>query len=781
MIRKLVKNLVVILGLATVCSSQLQAVEWDVNSTLDNPWTGNPSLPDSTAGAGIVTLRSVIQFVNGPSVYNPAVDIIGFRITGTGPFKIAPSLSPLPTITNKIVLNGYLQPGAVAATATTPAVIMIELSGENIDYINVSRNNDFGLVLGAGSSGSTIQGLAINRFPGLPFTGSGANPTTRPGAGILILSANNSINGNFIGTTVDGLGTGDPLNNRANGQGIEIRGAGATGNTIGGTAAAQRNVIGGSLYLMGSISLLSGAQSNTISGNFIGVNKNGTGVIGNTQIGVLFTGAVSNTLGGSSSSARNIISGASIAQVAVMPLFFSSLQLSSTTNTIQGNFIGLDSSGNNSLSEPISLGVYVTSSNGLTISNNVISGLAWGINAITSTFVATFTNFPRQNYTISANIIGLNASGTAAVPNQVGGMYLQGLETSTVSNNTISANNGDGILIVQDVIGNIFKGNLIGLDPTGIIAFPNLGDGIRIGNVSKVNPNGNIFGGPNDADRNIIASNEGNGVEIKSGAFNNTLNNNYIGTSITGDLLFRPNADDFSNGKNGVLIVDATDNLILANLIQNNEKDGILLCHDANSNIIQKNTIQANHKSGIEIIDSSCNLIGANDDVVCSADCGELQNGNLIKDNHEYGVAVRECSLEADDNAILANSIYNNKHRGILLDSDGSSEDPNNLQASPRLHKAKNSDGLTIISGKLVDTFSSTEYLIEFFSNSHKRNEGKTFIGKIVVGTDEKGNGSFEAILPCAKHGTYVTATATRLVNWQPTDTSEFSNSVKVH
>lgn len=682
----------------------------------------------NTADSGVGSLRQAILDANASA----GLDTIAFAIPGVGPFTIAP-ITPLPVITSQVIIDGYTQSGSSVATATTPAVIMIELSGVNIDYISVAanRNTDYGLVLGSGSSGSTIRGLCINRFPGLPFSGV----ARLPGAGIRILSDSNIITGNFIGTPVNGLAyTGPAFTNAAgvtttifaNASGIELNGANATGNTIGGITPALRNIIAGSLYYMGGVSLINGAQSNTVIGNYIGVDKNGTGVIGNTQFGVVFIGAVNNIVGGTTAAQRNIISGASMAQLSLMPLQ-NVLLLTSTDNSILGNYIGVNAAGTASLSNQTSaLGILVQTSDGLTISNNLISGCAWGINAMAACFVQVFTEMPRKDYTISGNIIGLNALGTAPIPNGIGGVYLQGIEDSDILNNVISGNNGDGILIVQDVRRNNFKGNIIGLDPSGTIIFPNKGDGIRMGNFSVVNPLDNIFGGPNDADRNIIASNAGNGVEIKSGALNNTFTNNFIGTSITGDAVLRPNCADYGNHGNGVLIWAASHNLI---------------------------------------------------------------EDNLITQNDLAGVAVRSSagSLFAIDNAILSNSIFNNGGLGIDLEPNGVTgitpndfQDPdlgpNRLQNFPCLRVRRCNDIIRVF-GRL-NSLPNSSFLIQFFDTKSlsKIPEGQTLLGETTVCTNSQGNACFSLSLPLDETcGLNITATATRLDdNCNPVETSEF-------
>src|SRR6185369_4905020 len=87
-------------------------------------------------------------------------------------------------------------------------------------------------------------------------------------------------------------------------------------NTIGGTDAAARNVISGNRFT-GLQLLNSNARFNTIQGNYIGVNLQGTGALPNLHGGIVLNALAGtlndyptdNIIGGSANGARNIISG----------------------------------------------------------------------------------------------------------------------------------------------------------------------------------------------------------------------------------------------------------------------------------------------------------------------------------------------------------------------------------------------------------------------------------------------------------------------------------------
>ena len=107
--------------------------------------------------------------------------------------------------------------------------------------------------------------------------------------------ANNTIQGNKIGTNA--AGTVAVPNS---GSGIVI--STSNGNTIGGTTALTRNVIGNSDY---GISL-SGANNTIIQGNSIGVAADGVTPLPNRRSGLDIVGS-NNLIGGTTAGAGNVI------------------------------------------------------------------------------------------------------------------------------------------------------------------------------------------------------------------------------------------------------------------------------------------------------------------------------------------------------------------------------------------------------------------------------------------------------------------------------------------
>src|SRR5512132_218652 len=81
----------------------------------------------TTADSGAGSLRQAILDANA----NLGPDEIRFNIPAAGVQTINP-LTPPPVITDAVHIDGYTQPGAAPATATSAATILIELSGASL-------------------------------------------------------------------------------------------------------------------------------------------------------------------------------------------------------------------------------------------------------------------------------------------------------------------------------------------------------------------------------------------------------------------------------------------------------------------------------------------------------------------------------------------------------------------------------------------------------------------------------------------------------------------------
>ena len=223
--------------------------------------TGDGADSDTTDGVcddgnGNCTLRAAIQEANEADG-----SIIKFNISGGGTQTIQPA-SALPTITKKVSIDGFSQPGAGSGT------FVIQLDGTN-----AGANAD-GLTISGEES--WVRGLVINRFNGngVVIQGSGGQQV---------------IEANRIGTGVTGLvdmGNGKAGVSISGPPGVELRDNLISGNTEHGVSISG-----------------SATKATTIVDNLIGTDANGTSDLGNDESGIHISGAPEAVI------ANNVISG----------------------------------------------------------------------------------------------------------------------------------------------------------------------------------------------------------------------------------------------------------------------------------------------------------------------------------------------------------------------------------------------------------------------------------------------------------------------------------------
>jgi hypothetical protein len=219
----------------------------------------------NTNDAGAGSLRQAILDANA----RPGTDEIEFNIPGGGVKSILPT-SELPSITGPVLIDGYSQPGSrpnSRATGALGAVILVELRGLN------AGSGANGLDIEA--SNVVVRGLAVNGFRG---------------DGISIDSG--------TGARIDASGTLD----RGNEDAVDVEETAAE-NTIGGLTPEARNLISGN---NGSAVALQGKGGNRVQGNLIGVQKDGTTILGGTSNSVIVQ-SPNNTIGGTRPGSSNVI------------------------------------------------------------------------------------------------------------------------------------------------------------------------------------------------------------------------------------------------------------------------------------------------------------------------------------------------------------------------------------------------------------------------------------------------------------------------------------------
>ncbi len=373
--------------------------------------------------------------------------------------------------------------------------------------------------------------VAYNLISGNAWSGLWVGDESFPGV------AGNTVRGNRIGTDATGLAA---LGNA--GMGVSIWHS-ATQTIVGGSNATPGGACSGDCNLISGNEVRgiqiegSGTTSNTVTGNYIGPDVNGTAAIGNGTApgsngwGILIDAADGNVIGGLTAGERNLISGNG-------DLFCTApendpraegggilLLNGADGNVVRGNYIGTDVQGTTALPNGLA-GVEINNATG-----NLIGGSSEGARNVISGNSCDGPPPPRAGVqlrsggnVVQGNYIGPDATGTAAFPDNGNGWW--GLWViswhNTIKDNVISGNTYGGVGV--DGNHNTIVGNLIGTDATGLAALGNGSQGIRfVGDGSD-----NLVGGAGAGEGNVIAYNGGTGVENDTACIQNTISRNSI-------------------------------------------------------------------------------------------------------------------------------------------------------------------------------------------------------------------------------------------------------------
>ena len=543
---------------------------------------GPPAVPltnsvTTTADYGPGSLRAALYYVTDhPSVpvqFNIPTSDPGYS---NGVFTIYLTGYLPPLVTDGMVIDGTTQPGfngkpliivdgsQLIPEAYPPGFVQVtglqiyaancqvkNLSFQNFDWNGVTLSYPY-------ATNNTISGCWL----GTDYTGTNAAPNALQGIliylgasgniiggtnalqrnvlsgnsqyGVLISGTNtvgNIVEGNYIGTDASGMLM------VSNSFGGVFLADGTTQNLIGGTSAGAGNLISGNL---GNGILMDGSAvaNNTVQGNLIGTDIIGTNSLPNQVAGVTIDdGSSSNLVGGTVAGARNVISG-NIAYVDYGVIVAGS---GTTANVVEGNYIGVGPDGVTQVPDYFGMLVSGGATNntfGGTVpgARNVISGNSvYGMMVLDS---GTTANVVEGNY------LGLDATGTNAVPNFAGVICYGGATNNLIGGtipgaaNFISGNYYGVFLTDPGTSGNVVEGNFIGTDANG--------NNSGVGNYANVelqsDATGNVIGGLAPGAGNVIAFATGYGVLLyNSGTTNNSIRGNsifdnaYLGIALVGD------------------------------------------------------------------------------------------------------------------------------------------------------------------------------------------------------------------------------------------------------
>jgi titin len=256
--------------------------------------------------------------------------------------------------------------------------------------------------LGNGASGVALNGAAANSIGGAAAgEGNVISGNTNMGVWMTGVSAsNNLVQGNFIGTDLNGL---TAVKNVASGVQVE-----SPANQIGGSGPGAGNVISGNGYI-GVWLLNSNAVGNVVRGNLIGAAAGGTSGLGNAFGGIGLTDAANNEIGGLTVAERNLISAngfpANNGGVFIMGA-------KAKGNRFYGNFIGTDLNGQNALPNRFE-GIYVVGAS----SNIIGSELVGGGNLISGNTTRGIRITNSVGGVIRGNLLGTRSDGTTSLAN----------------------------------------------------------------------------------------------------------------------------------------------------------------------------------------------------------------------------------------------------------------------------------------------------------------------------------------------------------------------------
>ncbi|HEX8201651.1 MAG TPA: hypothetical protein VF590_14300, partial [Isosphaeraceae bacterium] len=265
-------------------------------------------------------------------------------------------------------------------------------------------------------------------------------------------------------------GTSQPGSNR-----VEINGAtvtGADGLVLSVDPVNNRNASGSvirglAINGFGGSGIVVAVNSTTIQGNSIGTDRTGTQRRANGGSGIFVLGGVSNTIGGTTAAARNVIAGNAGPGISVVDSAASAARF----NVIQGNFIGTNAAGNGALGNQ---------GDGISLSGG------------------------------GQNLIGGTIPGAG---------------------NVIAGNGGNGIGLAVLItgtspvvpIGNVIQGNLIGTDALGLQPLGNF-----LAGIADRGGLGTVIGGADAGALNRIAANGGGGISLSGGARSARVQGNLI-------------------------------------------------------------------------------------------------------------------------------------------------------------------------------------------------------------------------------------------------------------
>lgn len=718
--------LVLFLGLISLLPQHtFAAATIQVNSNADN----------TTAADGNCTLREAVANANSDSDTTSG-DCVAGSGTDTITFNAAMTITPT---SNYVVTSPIIFDASSQATCSTKTLGVV---------INASSSSSI-FNLNAGSNGSTIRGFAIT------------NPS---GMGIVITgSSNQTISCNMIGMDQAGMtatGTGSS-------GGISI--TNSSGNTIGGAAAGDGNVLSG---LESAGLVMTNTTTTNVWGNIIGLDKNGNVATPAQNDGIRIDHGTTIQIGGNTVAKRNIIGGNQGDITSEGILIADTSGVASSNITIQGNYIGTDITGllaRPNTQQSIEICGPASCGGGYPNVTNVTIG---GSNAGEGNLMGTSLNSTDGisadgviGLTIKGNTVGIASNGTTVFASTgIVGMSLSNLDTlifggAGANEGNIIANNGAGGVYIDTVTDATIMGNRFNVRADGVTPYAVRGqNGLVVSNATGV-----TIGGPNPGEENVFADFEASiAIQNVTGIL---VQGNYIGVGVDGTT-------DIAGAQSigiGFIVADGVfggDTAAEGNYVFNQTAAVVI---EDNSHMMAKNNTVA-HASGLGFVIEG--TPGGNPTV-------------SVLQNTIYDIEFLGINLAYDGNGDL--SPDPDAQEAVNINDVGDTDTgANNYINHPIILKTNQYDAATTTVTYMLDLpVSANPYHVEFFTNPSGLTQlgfgdGQTYQDYSNVTISAAGQQIFTRNLNNVQVGDVVTATVTQCLNAGCTlygGTSEFSNS----
>jgi parallel beta-helix repeat protein len=340
--------------------------------------------------------------------------------------------------------------------------------------------------------------------------------------------------------------------------------------------------------------------------------------------------------------------------------------------------------------------------------------------------------------------------------------------------NIVAGNGNDGIHIegVNSSFNHIV-GNYVGVAQDGKVRKNSGGTSLSKNTADGVDfedgASHNWLGGESELERNIVAGNASDGIEISHNVrtVENRVVGNYFGLDAYGEIA--------ANGNNGISIEDrANKTYIYRNFVGGNAQSGIRTYVLAHENQIYENSVgvgpdgspRPNTRHGVYLMGGSQRNLVRDNIIAYNGDRGVVISTESDADKGYFG--------ETYFNTISRNTIHSNFREGIKLTNRDDPQPVGNQNLPKPL--------IVAAGAELVVGDACANCKIEIFiadkaqvpePRGENSGEGRTFVGEAVA----NGAGQFAVPVAGVAVGQLVTGTATD----QSGNTSEFARNVRVN